>query len=250
MKRFDGRCIVITGAGGGLGFAYAQRLGAEGATVIIAEINADLGRRAESLLRAAGLSAVFIETDVTAEASLEAMAVRARELSNGGIDGLVTNAGWANAVGGRLYHELPVDDWDKMMAINVRGTWLTVKTIGPRMKDGGSIVTVSSDSIFWGAPALLHYMTSKAAVAGMTRSLARELGERNIRVNCIAPGLTKVEATKNIAARRWQDYAERKILKRDQWPSDLDGVVAFLLSDDASFITGQLLAVDGGFALH
>lgn len=250
MNRFQGRCIVITGAGGGLGYSYAQRVGAEGATVIIAEINAELGRQAEAQLRAEGVNAVFVETDVTSEASLEAMAVKAHQSSNGGIDGLVTNAGWANNVGGRLYHETPVDVWDKMMAINVRGTWLSVKTVAPRMKDGGAIVTVSSDAIFWGAPALLHYATSKSAIVGMTRSLARELGERMIRVNSIAPGLTKVEATKNISQQRWQDYAERKILKRDQWPSDVNGVVAFLLSDEAGFITGQLLVVDGGFALH
>jgi NAD(P)-dependent dehydrogenase (short-subunit alcohol dehydrogenase family) len=93
-------------------------------------------------------------------------------------------------------------------------------------------------------------MTSKSAIVGMTRSLARELGERMIRVNSIAPGLTKVEATEGVAEQRWRDYAERKILKRDQYPGDLSGVVAFLLSDDSRFVTGQLLAVDGGFALH
>jgi NAD(P)-dependent dehydrogenase (short-subunit alcohol dehydrogenase family) len=127
-----------------------------------------------------------------------------------------------------------------MMAINVRGTWLSVR----------AVVTISSDCIYWGAPRLLHYATSKSAIVGMTRSLARELGERMIRVNCLLPGLTVVEATKDIPEQRWSDYAEKQMLKRKQMPDDLDGVVAFLLSDDAKFITGQTLAVDGGFSLH
>jgi NAD(P)-dependent dehydrogenase (short-subunit alcohol dehydrogenase family) len=162
----------------------------------------------------------------------------------------VANAGWASSVGGQAYDEWTGETWDKMMAVNVKGTWQTVKYLAPAMRDGGSIVTVSSDCVFWGAPLLLHYMTSKSAIVGMTRSLARELGERMIRVNSIAPGLTKVEATEGVAEQRWRDYAERKILKRDQYPGDLSGVVAFLLSDDSRFVTGQLLAVDGGFALH
>jgi NAD(P)-dependent dehydrogenase (short-subunit alcohol dehydrogenase family) len=118
------------------------------------------------------------------------------------------------------------------------------------MRDGGSIVTVSSDTIYWGAPRLLHYVTSKSAIVGMTRSLAREFGSRMIRVNCLMPGLTVGEATKEIPEQRWQSYAENQILKRKQLPEDLDGVVAFLLSEDAKFITGQTLAVDGGFSLH
>ena len=120
----------------------------------------------------------------------------------------------------------------------------------PRMRDGGSIVLMSSDTIYWGAPRLLHYVTSKSALVGMTRSLARELAPRMIRVNCMLPGLTMGEATKDIPQARWNDYAERTMLKRVQQPDDLEGPVAFLLSEDAKFITGQTLAVDGGFSLH
>jgi NAD(P)-dependent dehydrogenase (short-subunit alcohol dehydrogenase family) len=177
------------------------------------------------------------------------MAKAAAEGSDG-IYGLVANAGWANNVGGKAYDEITPEVWDRMMAINVRGTWLTVRAIGPLMREGGAIVTVSSDTIYWGAPRLLHYVTSKSAIVGMTRSLARELGARAIRVNCLLPGLTEVEATKDIPQARWNDYADRTILKRTQQPDDLDGAVAFLLSDDAKFITGQTLAVDGGFSLH
>lgn len=248
-QRFAGKRIVITGAGRGLGFAFAERLAREGASVIIAEIDVALGTAAEAKLKAASFDARFVETDISSEASVAAMAKIAADGANG-IDGVVANAGWANNVGGKTYDEIAPEAWDRMMAINVRGTWLTIRALGPLMRDGGAIVTVSSDTIYWGPPKLLHYVTSKSALVGMTRSLARELGERNIRVNCLLPGLTTGEATKDIPQARWNDYAARTILKRTQQPDDLDGVVAFLLSDDAKFITGQTLAVDGGFSLH
>jgi NAD(P)-dependent dehydrogenase (short-subunit alcohol dehydrogenase family) len=246
--RFAGKRIVITGSGRGLGFAFAERVAREGASVVIAEIDAALGGEAARKLIAQGLSATFIETDISSEASMQALA---KQLADGGaVHGVVANAGWANNVGGKTFDEITPDVWDKMMAINVRGTWLTVRALVPLMQAGGSIVTVSSDTIYWGPPRLLHYVTSKSAIVGMTRSLARELGDRNIRVNCLLPGLTYGEATKDIPAQRWNDYAERQILKRRAESDDIDGVVAFLLSDDSKFMTGQTLAVDGGFSLH
>lgn len=248
-QRFAGKRIVITGAGRGLGLAFAERLGREGGSIVIAEIDPALGAGAERRLQAEGIDARFLQTDISSEVSVAAMATEAAKGCDG-IHGVVANAGWANNVGGKAYDEITPDVWDRMMAINVRGTWLTVRALGPLMRNGGSIVTVSSDTIYWGAPRLLHYVTSKSALVGMTRSLARELGERMIRVNCLLPGLTMGEATKDIPQTRWNDYAERSILKRTQQPDDLDGVVAFLLSDDAKFITGQTLAVDGGFSLH
>jgi NAD(P)-dependent dehydrogenase (short-subunit alcohol dehydrogenase family) len=248
-KKFAGKRIIVTGAARGLGFAFAERLGREGASVVIADIDSALGVEAERKLAQSGVEARFVETDISSETSVEAMALEAAKNCDG-IHGLVANAGWANNVGGKAYDQIAPETWDRMMAINVRGTWLTVRAIGPRMQEGGAIVTLSSDSIYWGAPNLLHYVTSKSALVGMTRSLARELGPRKIRVNCLLPGLTVVEATKDIPETRWNDYAERTILKRKQQPDDLDGVVAFLLSDDAKYITGQTLAVDGGFSLH
>lgn len=246
--RFAGKRIVITGSGRGLGFAFAERVAREGASVIIAEIDAALGSEAARKLTAQGLSARFIATDISSEGSMQALAEQLA--GSGAVHGVVANAGWANNVGGKTFDEIAPDVWDKMMAINVRGTWLTVRALVPLMQAGGSIVTVSSDTIYWGAPRLLHYVTSKSAIIGMTRSLARELGDRNIRVNCLLPGLTYGEATKEIPTQRWNDYAERQILKRRAESDDIDGVVAFLLSDDSKFMTGQTLAVDGGFSLH
>jgi NAD(P)-dependent dehydrogenase (short-subunit alcohol dehydrogenase family) len=248
-KRFSGKRIVVTGSGRGLGFAFAERLCSEGASVIVAEIDAALGAAAETRLKAAGHDARFVQTDISSERSVTAMAAEAAKDCDG-IHGVVANAGWANNVGGKHYDEITTEVWDRMMAINVRGTWLTIRALGPLMRTGGAVVTVSSDTIYWGPPRLLHYVTSKSALVGMTRALARELGERMIRVNCLLPGLTMGEATKEIPQDRWNDYASRTILKRTQQPDDLDGVVAFLLSDDAKFITAQTLAVDGGFSMH
>ena len=247
--RFSGKRIVVTGAGRGLGFAFAERLGREGGSIVIAEIDPALGEGAAQKLKAQNIDVQFVQTDISSEASVAEMA-RVAAKGHDGIHGLVANAGWANNVGGKTYDDITPEVWDRMMAINVRGTWLTIRALGPLMKNGGSIVTLSSDSIYWGAPRLLHYVTSKSAIVGMTRSLARELGERMIRVNCLLPGLTMNEVTKDSPEERWNDYANRQILKRKQMPDDLDGVVAFLMSDDSKFITGQTLAVDGGFSLH
>ncbi len=246
--QFAGRRIVVTGSGRGLGYDYADRLASEGADVVLAEIDVGLGRAAEAELRGQGLSATFIETDVASEDSVEHLAAFARQWE-GGIHGLVANAALANNVGGKSYDEIDVETWDRLMAVNVKGTWLTVRAIAPFMATGGSIVTVTSASAFSGSTRLLHYVTSKSAIIGMTRALARELAERSIRVNCLSPGLTVCEATKDIPEKRWQEYAEKRMLNRPQVPEDLEGVVSFLLSSASRYMTGQTVAVDGGVTL-
>ena len=251
MKKHQGKVIVVTGAGRGLGRAYAERLSSEGARVAVAEIDAVAGAHAAEELRKSGMDSMFIETDVSSKEATEAMAARVLE-KWGQIDGLVANAGLANSVGGRTYDEITVAQWDRIMEVNVRGTWLSCRAVAPYMqkRKNGSIVTVSSDTAAWGSPKLLHYVTSKGAVEAFTRAMARELGPDGVRINCVAPGLLNNEATAGVpeAKREWN--IRNRAIQREGTTDDIVGLVSFLLSDEASFITGQLIVANGGLVFH
>ncbi|MDG2032347.1 MAG: SDR family oxidoreductase, partial [Rhodospirillales bacterium] len=148
--------------------------------------------------------------------------------------------------------EIETDVWDRVMTINVRGTWLMSKASVPHLAQSraGKIVNLASDTALWGAPRLMHYVASKGAVLSMTRSMARELGDNGIAVNSIAPGLTAVEATKYVPQDRKTLYVENRPFNRTQMPDDVTGAVLFLVSDAASFITGQCIPVNGGFVMR
>ena len=251
MKRHQDKVIVVTGAGRGLGRAYVQRLASEGARIAICEIDARAGAAVAEDLRNNGANATFIETDVASKEGTEFMAARVLE-KWGQIDGLVTNAGLANSVGGQTYDEITVPQWDRIMEVNVRGTWLTCRAVAPHMQKlkKGSIVTVSSDTAHWGSPRLLHYVTSKGAVEAFTRAMARELGPDGIRVNCIAPGLLNNEATAGVPQVKREWNIQNRAIQREGSPEDIAGLVSFLLSDEASFITGQLIVANGGLVFH
>ena len=251
MKRHQDKVIVVTGAGRGLGRAYVQRLASEGARIAICEIDARAGAAVAEDLRNNGANATFIETDVASREGTEFMAARVLE-KWGQIDGLVTNAGLANSVGGQTYDEITVPQWDRIMEVNVRGTWLTCRAVAPHMQKlkKGSIVTVSSDTAHWGSPRLLHYVTSKGAVEAFTRAMARELGPDGIRVNCIAPGLLNNEATAGVPQVKREWNIQNRAIQREGSPEDIAGLVSFLLSDEASFITGQLIVANGGLVFH
>jgi len=251
MKRHQDKVIVVTGAGRGLGRAYAQRLASEGARIAICEIDARAGAAVAEDLRNNGANATFIETDVASREGTEFMAASVLE-KWGQIDGLVTNAGLANSVGGQTYDEITVPQWDRIMEVNVRGTWLTCRAVAPHMQKlkKGSIVTVSSDTAHWGSPRLLHYVTSKGAVEAFTRAMARELGPDGIRVNCIAPGLLNNEATAGVPQVKREWNIQNRAIQREGSPEDIAGLVSFLLSDEASFITGQLIVANGGLVFH
>lgn len=245
----DGRFVVVTGAGRGLGAAIAHAAGKAGAVVVVAEIVDERGRATATALRDAGIDATFVQTDVTDELSVESLAVHLEE--RGEVWGLVNNAGLAEAVGGRNFWEIEPGDWDHMQAVNARGAWLVARAITPLMirAGAGRIVNVTSDAALYGSPRLAHYIASKGSLIALTRAMARELGDLGITVNAVAPGLLVTESSKRIPTDRHELYASQRAISRPQHPDDVAGAVTFLLSDDARFITGHTLVVDGGFVM-
>ena len=249
----QGRTILITGAGRGLGRAFAEACAAAMAKeIVVADVRADWGEATADALRRSGAKAAFIPVDLGDPSSIEAFAAKVAA-QYGHIDGLVNNGAIATGIGGKTFEEIDIETWDKVMAVNVRGTWLMTRAMAPllRLSElGGRIVNLASDTALWGAPRLLHYVGSKGAVIAMTRSLARELGPDNIAVNAIAPGLVMVEATEYVPQERKDLYVSGRAMQRVQTPEDVTSVVVFLLGQGAGFVTGQLLPVNGGFVFN
>jgi NAD(P)-dependent dehydrogenase (short-subunit alcohol dehydrogenase family) len=245
-----GRRILVTGAARGLGLAFARAFCEAGAKVAIADIRADLLAASAQQLRNDGHKVVAVEADLSDPAAIERCAETAVS-ALGGLDGLVNNAAVTDS-GGRGSDDIDVTTWDRVMAVNVRGTWLMTRACRPALRTSGrgAVVNLASDTALWGAPNLLAYVASKGAVIAMTHSLARELGPDNITVNAIAPGLVMVEATEYVPEARHRHYLEQRAIQREQLPSDVSGAVTFALSDMARFVTGQLLAVNGGFVMN
>lgn len=246
----QGRRILVTGGARGLGLEFARALAMQGALLAIADVLVEQARTSAAALCEAGYEVTALALDLADPASVQACADAAVQ-ALGGLDGLVNNGAITNS-GGRSQAELEVEVWDRVMNVNVRGTWLMTRACAPALAASGrgAVVNLASDTPLWGAPNLLAYVASKGAVIAMTRSLARELGADAITVNAIAPGLTLVEATRYVPEHRHRLYREQRALTRDQQPEDVSGAVVFALSDLARFVTGQLLPVNGGFVMN
>ncbi|WP_416049130.1 SDR family oxidoreductase [Cupriavidus basilensis] len=245
-----GRRVLVTGAARGLGLAFATAIAEAGAAVAMADILADRLHEEAAALQARGLKALPFVLDLGNPESVSACATAAAA-GLGGLDGLVNNAAVTDS-GGRDASAIDIATWDRVMNINVRGTWLMTTACLPALRASGrgAIINLASDTPLWGAPNLLAYVASKSAIIGMTRSLARELGDDQITVNAIAPGLTLVEATEYVPQKRRDLYREQRAISREQLPEDVSGAVLFALSDLSRFVTGQTLAVNGGFVMH
>jgi 3-oxoacyl-[acyl-carrier protein] reductase len=242
------RVVIVTGAGRGIGCAYAKGFARNGAVAVIAEVNADNAKKVETEIAGAGGRALAIPTDITDAQSVQAMVDRAAS-AFGRIDGLVNNAAFFADIDMKPFYDMADADWDKAMRTNITGAYLCSKAVVPHMRarQWGRIVHISSTVVQTGRANYLHYVTSKAALVGMTRGMARELGDFGITVNAVMPGLTRTELPrKTTNEESYRITKAGQAIKRTETPEDLVGVVLFLVSDAAGFVTGQTLPVDGG----
>ena len=244
----EGRVAVVTGAAQGIGNAIAKGLAAEGARIVVADLN-----RAEEAAQEFD-GAIGLTVDVAEEAQVERMAQEVVDRC-GSIDILVNNAGLYASLQMRPFTEIPVDEWRQVMDVNVLSMFLTTRAVVPHMREqgGGRIVNISSGTPFRGVPFLLHYVTSKGAIVALTRALAKELGRDEVLVNCVAPGFTMSDGVREhpevIEALRDVSVSSRT-LQRDQEPEDVVGAVVFLCGPGATFVTGQTIVIDGGQYFH
>lgn len=252
MARLSGRVAIVTGAAQGIGATYALGLAAEGASVVLADVLDAAPVVAQ--IREKGGEALALNVDVTSRTSIEAM-VQAAVSKFGRIDILVNNAALFGNLKNTFFADIETEEWDRVMAVNVRGVFECSRAVVPVMRDQGygKIINIASGTLFKGTPYLLHYVASKGAVVAMTRVLARELGPHKICVNAIAPGLTMSEAVargSNYNAEMIAANRDTRALKRNQEPEDLMGAVVFLASSESDFMTGQTMVIDGGSVMH
>ena len=248
----EGRSVIITGGGKGIGKVYAEEFAKAGARVVAADIDAPAAKAVAEAITAQGGEALGLGVDIASEEATLAMAKAALDRF-GAIDVLINNASLMSVLARRSWLEIPVEEWDRVMAVNLRGMFLACKAAFPAMKaqKRGKIVNISSSRVWEGAPNRLHYTTSKAGVIGFTRALSREVAEFGITVNAVTPGMTQSET--QVASSSGNYLAARvagRAIERVQVPADLVGAVMFLSSAASDFMTGQTVNVDGGKSMH
>ncbi|HEX2916043.1 MAG TPA: 3-oxoacyl-ACP reductase family protein [Chloroflexia bacterium] len=250
--RLKERVTIITGAGQGLGRAFALATAREGSKVVIADMNLEKAESVAGEIRSSGGEALAIKTNVTSEESTQALTRQVFE-QYGRIDVLVNNAAMFSTIKMRPFDEIPVEEWDALMAVNVRGVFLCCKAVAPYMRQqrSGKIINIASIVFDLGRANYLHYVASKGAVIGITRGVATELGDYNVNVNAISPSSVQTEIPRETVTREGAlQFAQGQVLRRVESPDDLVGTVIFLASSDSDFITGQTLNVDGGMRFH
>jgi 3-oxoacyl-[acyl-carrier protein] reductase len=251
MKRLENRVAIVTGGARGLGRLFCATMAEEGAKIVVVDILEKEARDTAREIKDRGGEALSIKVDVTSEKETLVMAEKTIK-QFGRIDILVNNAAIFYGIGRRPFMEVSPGDWDRLMAVNLKGPFLCTRAVFPQMKKQrkGKIINLSSETAFTGSKDLIHYVTSKGGIISFTRSLAAEVGQYGICVNSIAPGLTDTEAGRTLLNDTKKYDISRTPLGRFEQPNDLVGAMIFLSSDESDFITGQALVVDGGRYMH
>ncbi|WP_432791306.1 SDR family oxidoreductase [Brevibacterium sp. K11IcPPYGO002] len=242
----DPRTVLITGAAGGLGRAFAEGFAADGDRVIVADINLAGAEDTATALRAASVEALACEVDVTDRDSTVRLAEAAADFGGGSIDVVINNAAIYAGITRSPFEDIADDEWDLVMGVNLKGPWQVTRAVSPYLPAGGRVVNLSSATVMSGSTQWAHYVASKGGVIALTRVMAKELGTRDITVNAIAPGFTLTEASYELMDDAETYGVDRGAIRRASRPDDIVGATMFLASPDAGYITGQTLVVDGG----
>ncbi|WP_040795177.1 SDR family NAD(P)-dependent oxidoreductase [Nocardia higoensis] len=240
------RTVLITGAAGGLGRAFAVGFAERGHRVAVADLDTDGAAETARLVEKAGVDAWHGRVDVTDPGSTAELAAQVAEFGGGRIDVLINNAAVYGTVTRSRFEDIDPAEWDLVMSVNLKGPWLMTRAASPYLPDGGRVVNLSSATVYSGSENWAHYVASKGGVIALTRVLAKELGRRSITVNAIAPGFTLTEASRGLIDDAESYGVDRGALRRSSEPEDIVGAALYLAGPDSGFVTGQTLVVDGG----
>lgn len=249
------RTVLITGAAGGLGRAFALGFAAQGDRVVVADTNLEGAQQTVALVSAAGGTALALQANVTSLDSVTQLAADAAAFSAqagaagggaGQIDVIINNAAIYATITRSPFEDIDVDEWDRVMAVNLKGPWLVTRACSPYLPPGAAIINLSSATVLSGSAQWAHYVASKGGVIALTRVLAKELGVRDVTVNAIAPGFTLTEASYGLIEGAAEYGVDRGSIKRASEPDDIVGAALFLAGPGSRYITGQTLVVDGG----